>query len=90
MQRQETSPTYVAASWAGWVNVAAVFTALILLSATVWAAGNALNEKANQTDVRMIREQQSTVKKDIAVIKNDIAQIKLWLQPPTLPTRSRE
>ena len=81
MERHDTAP-HVLLPWGRYATIAlAAFTALVLLMATVWAAGSALNSKASELDLEKVRAAQSSVKEDIAVIKNDIAQIKQWLRP---------
>lgn len=84
MDRQDdTVPPHVLLPWGRYITTAlAGFTALILLVATVYAAGSAINAKADYSEVEKIRDQQSSIKEDIAEIKTDIAMIKLWLQPP--------
>lgn len=82
MERHDTSPPHVLLPWGRYFTIAlAAFTALVLLMATVYAATSALNKKADKTQVEKLRESQSTVKEDIAVIKNDVNQIKRWLRP---------
>lgn len=83
MERQDTASPHVLLPWGRYATIAlAGFTAMVLLMATVYAAGSAINDKADQSQVDKLRDVQSLIKEDIAVIKNDIAQIKRWLRPP--------
>lgn len=82
MERQGTASPHVLLPWGKYAMIAlAAFTALVLLMATVYAAGSAINDKADQSQVDKLRDVQSSIKADIAVIKNDIGQIKGWLNP---------
>lgn len=86
MERQDTALL----PWGKYATIAlSAFTALVLLMATVYAAGSAINNKADQSQVDKLRDDQSLVKQDIAVIKNDISLIKNdislikeWIRPP--------